>query len=119
MTNAISPHFAGVYLKVDDNWVECSSEGTEVTADEVKKDYETSDKKQAYFLHSDHAYVNLGLPMITTVRDLPVVMTGPEADKFEQASSNNQRRLLNKWFEPAYEFTNVEVEKADNLDLII
>ena len=118
----IAPRFSGVYFKFHDQWVDVTAQteaATLKTQAQVRDAYAKARDKQAMFVNSKKVIANYGLPVLGTLQDEPVVLTDEHARQFKAANTDNQRRLLNKWFDGLWDLKHVEVETKDNLDLIL
>ena len=114
--NAMSPSFTGAYTKMDSEWYEMTQD-KKVSSDALKQDFEMSDKKQVMLVSCDTVRADFGgFKMDISVDETPLILTGKEAEEFEDPKSNKES-LLNRFCKGFFEFrTPVKIENQDTLD---
>ncbi|MBY0402316.1 MAG: hypothetical protein K2X66_00315 [Cyanobacteria bacterium] len=119
MNMAMPPRFGTTYEKRGESWVNVTKKDY-ATPNEVKEAYTTATHKQAMFLSSsDMVFWNANPE--TSIREIGIILTDTEAEKFHQYQDqgNNQLRFMNKLFEGFYTFKTMNIEKTDSLDFLV
>jgi len=125
-----APSFTGAFRQYGDKYYDfAAKEGdkNEFTADELKKEFLSADKRKALNVTADNMYVvaNMGGVecMIQTMSDeVPIFLTGKEAEQFKSIKQPQYKAFFNKLFGEVFQLGgNVKATtiKDKDIDLYI